>query len=203
MSPVSKVLAVPRSATAIPKLARVGGALLCFFILHFSFCLRASAASIDWFKTSAGGGISANGNSSITGTIGQSDAGEMSNGNSSLIGGFWSVAAPATTWLTVVSSLNPARPGLNVVFTATLTGDADLATPSGTVQFTTNGFALGSAITFSSGVILITNSFLPHGSNAIFAEYSGDDNFLAGDGGVSQIINRSPTNGIIALRVSE
>jgi len=49
---------------------------------------RAQNFSIDWFTIDGGGGTST-GAYSVSGTIGQSDAGTMSGGNYSLVGGFW------------------------------------------------------------------------------------------------------------------
>jgi hypothetical protein len=53
--------------------------------------------SIDWFKVAGGGGTSSNGQYSVSGTIGQQDAGgPMTGGNYSLTGGFWSLYAVQT-----------------------------------------------------------------------------------------------------------
>src|SRR4051812_6252236 len=50
------------------------------------------AQSIDWFKVSGGGNVSTGGQYSITGTIGQSDAGApIVGGAYSITGGFWSL----------------------------------------------------------------------------------------------------------------
>ena len=64
--------------------------------------ISASAQSytIDWYKIAGGGGTSTGGIYSVSGTIGQHDAGgPMTGGNYSLTGGFWSlislVQAPA------------------------------------------------------------------------------------------------------------
>jgi hypothetical protein len=68
--------------------------LLCFMILHPTFCHRASGQSysIDWYKIAGGGGTSTGGTYTVTGTIGQPDAGgPMSGGNYSLTGGFWAL----------------------------------------------------------------------------------------------------------------
>ena len=52
----------------------------------------AQTYSIDWYKIAGGGGTSSNGQYSVSGTIGQHDAGPpMSGGNYSLTGGFWSL----------------------------------------------------------------------------------------------------------------
>jgi hypothetical protein len=74
--------------------------LLCFIILHSSFCLRAwgQSYSIDWYKVSGGGGTSTGATYQVTGTIGQPEAGgAMSGGQYSVTGGFWSLIAVVQT----------------------------------------------------------------------------------------------------------
>jgi hypothetical protein len=57
----------------------------------------AQSYSIDWFKVAGGGGTSSNGQYSVSGTIGQQDAGgPMTGGNYSVTGGFWSLYAVQT-----------------------------------------------------------------------------------------------------------
>jgi hypothetical protein len=79
--------------------------LAAFFILPSGFCLRAwGQYSIDWCTTDGGGGTSTGGVYSVSGTIGQPDAGTMSGGNFTLDGGFWSLFAiqtPGAPWLTI------------------------------------------------------------------------------------------------------
>ena len=59
---------------------------------------RAQNYSIDWYKIAGGGGTSSNGQYSISGTIGQHDAGgPMTGGNYSLTGGFWSLISVVQT----------------------------------------------------------------------------------------------------------
>ena len=53
--------------------------------------------SIDWSKISGGGGTSTNGVYSLSGTIGQHDAGTMTGGNFALDGGFWSIGTAVQT----------------------------------------------------------------------------------------------------------
>ena len=66
--------------------------------IRFFFCsclLAASASaqySIDWFTIDGGGGTSTGGVYSVSGTIGQPDAGLHRGGNYALVGGFWGVA---------------------------------------------------------------------------------------------------------------
>jgi hypothetical protein len=85
---------------------RGGLCLLTFFILHSAFCLRAQAQySIDWSTIDGGGGTSTGGVYTVSGTIGQPDAGTMSGGNYTLNGGFWGVVAavqtPGAPWLSI------------------------------------------------------------------------------------------------------
>ena len=61
--------------------------------------------SIDWSTVDGGGGTSTGGVYSVTGTIGQPDAGSMSGGAYAVSGGFWGIIAAVQTagapWLTV------------------------------------------------------------------------------------------------------
>lgn len=70
--------------------------------------------SIDWFSIDGGGGTSSGGDYTVTGTIGQADAGaEMTGGDYSLTGGFMSIVTaiqtPGAPELTVI------RDGADVV----------------------------------------------------------------------------------------
>jgi hypothetical protein len=60
---------------------------------------------VDRFAVHSGGVTSTGSVYAVTGAIGQSDAGSMSGGNSTLAGGFWSVIAaiqtPGAPYLTV------------------------------------------------------------------------------------------------------
>ena len=57
-----------------------------------SLAAAAQSYSIDWYKIAGGGGTSTGAVYSVTGTIGQPDAGgPMSGGNYSVTGGFWAL----------------------------------------------------------------------------------------------------------------
>jgi len=73
---------------------------------------RAQNYSIDWFTIDGGGGTSTGGVYSVSGTIGQPDAGHMSGGNYTLDGGFWGIIAAVQL---------PGAPLLRVVLTTTNT----------------------------------------------------------------------------------
>lgn len=85
-----------------------------FFILASVLCLRTwgQSYSIGWYKIAGGGGTSTGNVYSVSGTIGQPDAGGPStNGQYAVTGGFWAlpqaVQVPGTPTLKIV----PAAPG--------------------------------------------------------------------------------------------
>ncbi|MBK9138959.1 MAG: hypothetical protein IPM17_09390 [Verrucomicrobia bacterium] len=100
-------------------------ALLCAFLLLALSGPPAATAqfALDWWTTDGGGGTSTGGVYSISGTLGQPDAGAMSGGNFTLTGGFWAFAVavqtPHAPYLTIVASgpgvatisWTPATPG--------------------------------------------------------------------------------------------
>jgi hypothetical protein len=100
---------------------KLGINFLCFLL--FAFCLRVSGQtySIDWFKVSGGGGTSSNSQYTVSGTIGQHDAGTtMTGGNYSLTGGFWALYAVQT----------PGAPTLKIFLTTTNTAVVQWPSPS-------------------------------------------------------------------------
>ena len=74
--------------------------VILFCLLASVFCLPAGAQqySVDWYKIAGGGGTSTGGTYSVSGTIGQPDAGvAMNGGNYSLTGGFWALISVVQT----------------------------------------------------------------------------------------------------------
>jgi hypothetical protein len=101
-----------------------------------------------------------------------------------------SLAGSSTT---VSSSGTPVLPGTPETFTATIAGTG-AGTPTGGVQFLTNGISLGSPVPLSgTGATLITN--LPHGSYLVSVEYSGDTVFLPSTNSIAQIVDTPPVPG--------
>jgi hypothetical protein len=130
--------------------------ILILCLLTSAFCLQAWAQdySIDWFKIAGGGGTSTNGQYSITGTIGQHDAGAtMSGGNYALTGGFWSLIAVVQT--AGMPALSITRSGSSVVVSwpntaaCTLQQNSNVAAPAGWATS-------GSSITCANGTNSIT-----------------------------------------------
>src|SRR5213593_3378214 len=58
---------------------------------------QAQSYTIDWFTIDGGGDTSTGGVYSVSGTIGQPDAGKMSGGNYAIDGGFWGIIAAVQT----------------------------------------------------------------------------------------------------------
>jgi len=85
-----------------------------FFLALAASVFAASAFgqsySIDWHTIAGGGGTSTGGGYSVSGTIGQPDAGTMSGSNYSLAGGFWGIVSAIQT---------PGAPLLSVRLTGT------------------------------------------------------------------------------------
>ncbi len=66
--------------------------------------------SINWYSIDGGGGVSTGGTFTVTGTVGQPDAGKMSGGAYTLDGGFWGIFALVQT---------PGAPTLRIANTLT------------------------------------------------------------------------------------
>jgi hypothetical protein len=102
--------------------------------------------SIDWFTVDGGGGTSTGGVFSLSGTIGQPDAGHMNGGDFTLDGGFWGIIALVQT---------PGAPRLTIRLTSTNTVAVSWPSPSTgfILQQNTNGV---SSVNWSNppGVIL-------------------------------------------------
>jgi hypothetical protein len=71
--------------------------LLAALLAFTAATLHAQSYSLDWFTLDSGGGTSTGGVYSVSGTIGQPDAGVMSGGPFTLVGGFWSLIAAVQT----------------------------------------------------------------------------------------------------------
>jgi hypothetical protein len=117
---------------------RLGKDLICVALVLAGggISARAQIYSIDWYKISGGGGTSSSAAYSVSGTIGQHDAGgPLTGGNYSLTGGFWSV-------LTVVQTAG--APTLKLFLTATNTAVISWPWPSTGWSLQQNG-SLGTA----------------------------------------------------------
>src|SRR5262249_10525207 len=83
--------------------------LNAWLLFKFESTAAAQAYSLNWSTVDGGGGTSSGGSYSISGTIGQPDAGRLTGGSYVLDGGFWGLIAANGPRLTLV------RSGANVV----------------------------------------------------------------------------------------
>src|SRR6266576_1138164 len=95
---------------------------------------RAQTFAIDWFTVDGGGGTSTGGVFSLSGTVGQPDAGHMSGGNYAIDGGFWGIIAAIQA---------PGAPLLTITRTTTNTVAISWPSPSTgfVLQQNTNGLS--------------------------------------------------------------
>jgi hypothetical protein len=111
--------------------------------------LPAQTYSIDWFSIDSGGGTSTGGLFSVTGTIGQPDAGAaMTGDNYSVVGGFWSIFAVQT-------------PGAPLLWVARAGNYVVISWPAGNA----GGFLLDQATALSGSPIPWTQVPFPYATN--------------------------------------
>jgi hypothetical protein len=119
--------------------------------------------SIDWFTIDGGGGTSTGGVYTVSGTIGQPDAGTMSGGNYSLTGGFWALYAvqmPGAPLLTIAVT------GPNTVVVSWLAGAGSFTLQTNNNLNTSNWVNVGGTVNSNGG----TNSVIinPPAGNLFF-----------------------------------
>lgn len=133
-------------------------------MLTMALTVPAQDYSIDWHTTDGGGGTSTGGPFSLSGTIGQPDAGKMSGGSFSLTGGFWSLFGETT-------------PGSTTIFSNT-NGSVNGLTFASTTSWLAGKFCLGSEGYTLDSVTLYPSSGdgsgQPHDSTVRLQIYSHD-----------------------------
>ena len=101
LSPLSSKLATGRKPV-----------LLGLMLWLAPLALPAQTYSIDWYKVAGGGGTSTGGVYSVSGTVGQPDAGgPLTNGQYSVTGGFWALPIAVQTTNAPTLAIIPAAPG--------------------------------------------------------------------------------------------
>jgi hypothetical protein len=81
----------PRPAVGVQrrKLRSPLAAALTLLILGAGVVLADSSYALSWWTVAGGGGLSGGTGYSLSGAVGQADAGQMSGGSYQLSGGFW------------------------------------------------------------------------------------------------------------------
>lgn len=143
----------------VPKLIGLAG------ILVVATVASAQNYSIDGFTLDGGGGTSTGDGFSLSGTIGQPDAGKMSGGNFSLTGGFWSLDAEAT-------------PNAPIIIFDNSNGSINGQSSASTTSWLAGRFCLGSQAYTLDSVTLFLNSGdssgKPHESTVSLRIFSSD-----------------------------
>ncbi|MCX6930043.1 MAG: YDG domain-containing protein, partial [Verrucomicrobia bacterium] len=89
----------------------------------------------------------------------------------------------------LVPSQNASWQGSEVTFTATVASVAMTpTTPTGNVQFYTNGVALGSPVALTDGVASLSTADLPPGTNTVLAAYLGDSKYLGSSDSLLHVV---------------
>ena len=114
------------------------------FLVWITSCISTAHAqfAVDWSTTDAGGGARTGGVYTLSGTIGQPDAGTLSGGQFTLQGGFWpGMVVPSTgetptlfinrSGHSVVISWSPATAGFQLEATTDVGGGVWTAAPTG------------------------------------------------------------------------
>jgi hypothetical protein len=124
------------------------------------------------------------------------------SGNDNFVGSIAELSqlvVKSDTATVVTSSVNPSVSGQPVGFTATVAPVAPGAgTPTGTVQFRVDGDSVGDPVVLVDGVAssaLISD--LGVAGHTISADYSGDGNFVASSGTLTQTVDRSATTTVV------
>ena len=75
-----------------------------------------------------------------------------------------------------------------------MTPDAPASTtPTGSVQFYTNGVAVGGPVALAGGMASFSTAELPVGTNIVDAAYLGDGNYRASSNTLAQVVGVKPT----------
>lgn len=98
----------------LPAIAIKWQAFLLYWAIITASSAHAQSYSVDWFTVDGGGGTSVGGGYSVSGTVGQPDAGStLAGGNFAVTGGFWALVEVIQP--PIAPLLKIRREGLNVV----------------------------------------------------------------------------------------
>ncbi len=155
-----------------------------------------SSAVLNLVAAGSANNLTIAGVAKASGTWGATGSGAGHPDNTHFLGtGKLTVSTGPASSTAVSSAVNPSVYGQSgVTFTATVSGTGP--TPTGTVQFKTNGVNFGSAVSLSAGSA--ASGALPGTTAAnnysVTADYSGNDNFgLSTSSTLTQTINRAGT----------
>ena len=125
------------------KMPKARCAIATLLLALTALTAHAQSYTIDWYKIAGGGGTSTGGTYQVSGTIGQQDAGaDMSGGNYSLTGGFWSLISVVQT--AGLPNLSIAHSGNSVIVSWPNTGSCTLQQNNNLAggSWTTTGYTI-------------------------------------------------------------
>ena len=131
-------------------------ASLLALVLFLPGLLQAQPFTIDWFTIAGGGGTSSGGSYTLSGTIGQADAGNMSGGNYSITGGFWSLTA--TVPVVGSPAINVTQTGGSVVLSWSTSATGFLLESSVNLAVPGGWSTISTIPTVVNGTNYVTNS---------------------------------------------
>jgi uncharacterized protein (TIGR03437 family) len=114
----------------------------------------------------------------------------LGDGNFNGSGSMWATATAAVL-VSLTGDRNPAMPGQPVTVTATVTPSPGTVAPTGTVQFTADGVALGT-VAVAGGRASVTTTFAA-GPHEVVAAYSGDATYPAASSSLTQVVTAVQT----------
>lgn len=106
------------------------------------------------------------------------------------------------TSTSVVSSLNLSVFDQSVTFTATVTGNPNGITPTGTVDFSDGSTVLGNGSLNGNGVATFSTSSLTGGSHTITATYNGDSEYPGSAGNLTQVVDLASSSTSVVSSLS-
>lgn len=114
--------------------------------------------------------------------------------------------APQPTTTSVTASSSTTTTGEPVSFTATVTPNAGVANPTGSVTFTDNGTPIGTSTLSTTGGVTTTSMLLttlPLGVNSVGASFGGDASFGASASGTAALVTVSRATTELSLGSSD
>jgi hypothetical protein len=108
--------------------------------------------------------------------------------------GWQTVRLPVAPIVALSESADSSEIGTPVTLTASVSNQsADGSTPTGTVDFYSDGVLLGTGALDGSGTASLDATGLPVGTHDIQAVYSGDGKFTSGTASTSQVVTDAPS----------
>jgi hypothetical protein len=124
------------------------------FLLIFALASHAQSYDISWYTIDGGGGTSTGGVYSVSGTIGQPDAGHLSGGSYTIDGGFWGMFAVVQVPGAPLLAIKPSA--VNAILSWPATGQTFTLQQNPDLNQTNAWSAVGISVTTTNGTNYVT-----------------------------------------------